>query len=147
MIRRLILAQLALLAPLALAGCVTYQQTNVNEPLDDELIAALTAGTDLQVCLDQLGAPIRVWQTEHGKFAMAYGWLWTRGWGVSASIQVIPFVSASLRFADDAKKLRGGVLWFDGDMKLLEAKTGLLSDLLPERRRPDDVDLLDASAK
>ncbi|MEE8104057.1 MAG: hypothetical protein V3T86_00825 [Planctomycetota bacterium] len=147
MTRRSLVAQLALPLLFALSGCVTYQQTNVNEPLDDDLIAGLPAGTDLQVCLDQLGAPIRVWQTEHGKFAIAYGWIWTRGWGVSAAYPIAPFVNPSLRLADDVRKLRGGVLWFDEDMKLLEAKTGLLSDLLPGRRRPDDVDLLDESAK
>ena len=129
-----------------LAGCVSgnYTRVSVNEPVDEAVVAALPAGADLQICLGRLGAPIRVWETEAGRYAMAYGWLRDRGWGVKASYsftQLAP--SASFSFDSDVKKMRGAVLWFDGEMKLVEAKTGLLSDLLPPRRRPVDVDLLE----
>ena len=129
-----------------LAGCVSgnYTRVSVNEPVDEAVVAALPAGADLQVCLGRLGAPIRVWETEAGRYAMAYGWLRDRGWGVKASYSITQFApSASVSFDSEVKKMRGAVLWFDGGMKLVEAKTGLLSDLLPPRRRPVDVDLLE----
>jgi hypothetical protein len=135
-----------LLGPLLLAGCVSgnYTRLSVNEPVDEGVVAALSAGTDLQVCLGRLGAPIRVWEAEAGRYAMAYGWLRERGWGVRASYsfdKLLP--SASVSFDSQLKKMRGAVLWFDDELKLVEARTGLLSDLLPARRRPVDVDLLE----
>jgi hypothetical protein len=134
------------LALFLLAGCVSgnYTRLSVNEPVDEAVVAALPAGVDLQVCLGRLGAPIRVWETEAGRYAMAYGWLRDRGWGVKVSYSFAQFVpSASFAFDSALKKMSGAVLWFDGEMKLVEAKTGLLSDLLPPRRRPVDVDLLE----
>ena len=137
-----------LLGPLLLAGCVSgsYTRLSVNEPVDENAVAALPAGADLQVCLGRLGAPIRVWEAEVGRYAMAYGWLRERGWGVRASYSfdnLLP--SASFSFDSQLKRMRGAVLWFDGEMKLVEARAGLLSDLLPPRRRPVDVDLLEDS--
>lgn len=134
-----------LLGPLLLAGCVSgnYTRLSVNEPVDEEVVSALPAGADLQACLGRLGAPIRVWEAEAGRYAMAYGWLRERGWGVRASYsfdKLLP--SASVSFDSQLKKMRGAVLWFDDELKLVEARTGLLSDLLPARRRPVDVDLL-----
>ncbi len=129
-----------------LAGCVSgnYTRVSVNEPVEEAAVAALPPGADLQVCLDRLGAPIRVWETEAGRYAMAYGWLRERGWGVQASYSLGAFLpSASFSFDSQLKKMRGAVLWFDGEMKLVEAKSGLLSNLLPPRRRPVDVDLLE----
>jgi hypothetical protein len=112
--------------------------------VDEDVVAALPAGVDLQVCLERLGAPIRVWETEAGRYAMAYGWLRDRGWGVKASYSFFEFgPGASFSYGSQLKKMRGAVLWFDGEMRLVEAKTGLLSDLLPPRRRPVDVDLLE----
>ncbi len=134
------------LAFLVLAGCVSgnYTRLSVNEPVDEDVVAALPAGADLQVCLGRLGAPIRVWETEAGRYAMAYGWLRDRGWGVKVSYSLTEFApSASFSFDSTVKKMRGAVLWFDDELKLVEAKTGLLSDLLPPRRRPVDVDLLE----
>lgn len=131
---------------LLLAGCVSgnYTRLSVNEPVDEAVVAALPAGADLQVCLGRLGAPIRVWETEAGRCAMAYGWLRDRGWGVKVSYSFSDLTpSASFSFDSTVKKMRGAVLWFDDQLKLVEAKTGLLSDLLPPRRRPVDVDLLE----
>jgi hypothetical protein len=135
-----------LLGIVLLAGCVSgnYTRLSVNEPVDEDAVAALPAGADLQVCLGRLGAPIRVWETDAGRYAMAYGWLRERGWGVRASYSLDNLLpSVSFSFDSELKKMRGAVLWFDGEMKLVEARTGLLSDLLPARRRPVDVDLLD----
>ena len=132
---------------LLLAGCVSgeYSRVIVNEPVDEETVTGLEPGTDLQVCLDRLGAPIRVWESEAGQFAMAYGWIRERGWGVRASYSFAPYpgASASFTYDDQLKRMQGAVLWFDHDMTLIKARVGLLADLIPPRRRPVDVDLLD----
>jgi hypothetical protein len=135
-----------LLPALLLAGCVSgqYSRVIVNEPVDEETVAALEPGTDLQVCLDRLGAPIRVWESEAGQFAMAYGWIRERGWGVRASYSFYSYApGASITYSDDLKRMQGAVLWFDDGMSLLTSRVGLLADLIPPRRRPVDVDLLD----
>jgi hypothetical protein len=137
-----------LLPALLLAGCVSgqYSRVIVNEPMDGEVITGLEPGTDLQVCLDRLGAPLRVWESEAGQFAMAYGWIRERGWGVRASYSFYPYApGASINYSDDLKRMQGAVLWFDHEMSLIKARVGLLSDLIPPRRRPVDVDLFDDS--
>ena len=142
---RLLLAALLVTA----GGCVRGQYTRVtiNVPIEEGAVASLTPGTGLQPCLDTLGAPIRIWETEDGGFAMAYGWLSDRGWGVSASYSITTLVSVSLTYDDQFKKLEGAVLWFDQDWQLLRARMGLLSDLIPARRRPVDVELLEQLQK
>ena len=137
-----VLSVLALAA--AIGGCVRaeYTRTTVNVPLDPDAVLALQPGASLQKCLDGLGAPVRVWETESRGFAMAYGWLRDRGWAASVSYTFARFVQVSFSYDDQLTKLEGAVLWFDRDWKLVKAKTGLLSDLLPPRRRPVDLDLL-----
>lgn len=128
-----------------LLGCVRgqYTRTTINEPLEDEALASLTPGVGLQACLDKLGAPLRVWETDADGFALAYGWLRDRGWSASVSYSFLEFgPSASISYDDQAKKLRGAVLFFRYDMKLVKVRKGLLSDLLPPRRRPVDPELL-----
>ena len=83
------MTRLLLLAVLAAAtgGCVRaqYTRTTVNVPLAKGAVLALERGTGLQACLDELGAPVRVWEVESGGFAMAYGWLRDRGWSTRRS--------------------------------------------------------------
>ena len=129
-----------------MVGCVSgdYTRVIVNEPVDTQAVFDLERGTDLQVCLDRLGAPLRVWESEAGQFAMAYGWIRDRGWGVSARYSFVNYApGASFSYDDQLKKMQGAVLWFDDRMSLIDAKVGLLSDLIPPRRRPVDVDLLE----
>ena len=129
---------------LLLAGCVSgnYTRVLVNEPIDETRLASLEPGADLQLCLDALGAPLRVWETETGRFALAYGWIRQRGWSVRVSYPLASYFSASISYQDQLRKMAGAVLWFDRDLKLIEAKTGQLSDLLP-RRRPSSIEMLE----
>ena len=128
-----------------LAGCVTgsYTRVTVQEPLDEDVVAQLPIGADLQVCLDRLGAPLRVLETSADRYAIAYGWIRDRGWSARASYSYSWWGRVSFSYDDQLKKMRGAVLWFDDDLRLVEARTGLLSDLLPPRRRPVEVDLLE----
>ncbi len=132
-----------LVVPLFLTGCLTFLNTATNEPVNPDDVNALVAGTDLQVCMDRLGAPIRVWETTPGRFAIAYGWRAEHRWRLSLGWEVAAFVRPSITIDNETRRLRGAVLWFDEDMKLLEAKMGLLSDLLPQRRQPNDVQILE----
>jgi hypothetical protein len=135
-----------LLLFLLLAGCVRaqYTRTVINEPLEEDLVGWFERGDDLGLCMDQYGAPVRVWETEDGGFAIAYGWLRDRGWGFSASYSLDALAPAiSFSYDDTLKRMRGIVFWFDEKAKLRQAKTGLLTDLLPPRRRPQDLDLLE----
>jgi hypothetical protein len=106
---------------LLLAGCVRaqYTRTVINEPLEEDLVGWFEPGDDLGLCLGQYGAPIRVWETEDGGFAIAYGWLRDRGWGFSASYSLDTLAPAiSFSYDDQVKRMRGIVLWFDQQTKL-----------------------------
>ena len=120
---------------LLMVGCVQVEwgRTTVEEPFDKALVTGLETGADLGVCLDRLGAPLRAWETEEG-IALAYGYINTRELGFSVSVEVYKGAAASFSYDDERLKWEGAVLWFDDDLKLIRARTGLLSEIVPRRR-------------
>jgi hypothetical protein len=131
------------------AGCVQlkWERDSRNTPLTAAALASLEPGADLAQCLGALGAPLWVWEhVEDGRdgAALAYGWYDERTLGVSVSVPVTDYVSASLDYDAIGSKLRGLVLFFDSEWRLVTWRTGLLRDLTGERdRRPADVELAD----
>ena len=99
-------------------------------------------GMELQVCLDKLGARVRVWEAEPDRFAMAYGWLRGRGWRLKVSRFIDILLSASITIDRDLAKVCGCVLGFEEDMKLIDYRAGLLGDLNSPRHRPNDAKIL-----
>lgn len=138
-----------LAAALLGAGCVDvgWNRTVRFEPPPPGATARLHDGAEgLQECLDLLGAPLWVWDTPTGEgqgFALAYGWYEERGWSVAVSYPVADYVNASFDYDQADERMRGIVLFFDDDARLVSWRMGLLRDLTRERerRRPTPVDI------
>ena len=132
---------LALLAVLATAtGCIRFRYSSVNthEPIDQaqigELSEQLSAGhADLATCLDELGAPVLVWQTDPG-FAIAYGWRDQGAWTFHVGYTWQFILRAHVDYSSASLNLEGLVLWFDDDERLVALSRGQLSDLVQSRR-------------
>ena len=133
-----------LLLALVLSGCVSvnYQRFSQLEPIDEFALTEIqTPGTDLQTCLDALGAPLFVRETPHG-VVLAYGWQDAGQWGFDVSITFERFVRVSFDYSQIDEQLRGAVLLFDSDWKLIALRRGFLKAVTGEleRRRPVVVD-------
>ena len=126
------------------ASCVSlnWQRESRNGPLRGEAIArlGLEAGkTDLDECLDAFGAPLWVWEhVEHGRpaAALAYGWTDENDFGFSVSVPLTEYFSASYDYDRVDRRMKGVVLFFDENWKLVSWRSGLLHDLTEEARRP-----------
>jgi len=132
----------ALVLVLLCAGCATFswERESRNSPVPPEAIARLEAGkTGLGECLAAFGAPLWVWENvEHGRPAatLAYGWFDVRDLGFSVSVPLTDNYSASYNYDRIDQRMKGLVLFFDEDWRLLSWRTGLLQDLAREERRP-----------
>jgi len=130
-VTRLLLA--ALLLP---AACVRldYVRTMVDEPVADEKFEALSPGTTLEACLDELGAPAYVWSDPRGVW-LAYIWINEHGPRISLSIPsfafALPGPSPSISYSRIRRRGEGITLCFDADLELRFARKGLTD--LPER--------------
>lgn len=147
MIARLLISTALLAATFGCASVsVGYARIRIHEPSEQGRIERLeqrlaAGGVALQTCLDELGAPLLVWEAPRG-LALAYGRRDEGSWHVK--------VSHSLRFAtppvqldlsNTAADLDGVVLWFDDDLELTEIKRGKLRSLAREgTRRPAIVE-------
>ena len=135
---------MALAAALLSSSCLSafYRRETRFEPVPEETLAALNPGTsDLGECLERLGAPLWVWEYEGSGVALAYGWLANRGWNLHASYSFERNVSASFTWQRIDARMKGVVLFFDEDWKLVAWRSGLLRDLTAgfRERRPAAV--------
>lgn len=128
-----------LLVALASAGCVSFSfdRATVNLPPRKEALATLAPGTTtLTDALAALGAPILAWEWKGDGMALAWGWSHDAARGVTISIPIDQGNSASASYDDLTKHLRGVVLFFDADAKLVHVREGALNDFQAERARP-----------
>lgn len=128
-------------AALLSCSCLSadYGQVRVFQAPADEEIEALAPGvSDVGEALERLGAPVYVTEVGLG-LALAWGWERTSDWNVQVSAPIgdvqgrVSYTSASLR-------TRGLVLFFDESCVLTRMRRGYLSELLPRRQNPRDVD-------
>jgi len=127
----------ACLAVLLGGGClsVTWRREHRFQRPPRGSLAKLEPGTsDLADCLALLGAPLFVYETPDG-FAIAYGGLATTDRGASATLPLSRSVDASFSMRDVDRRLRGAVLFFDEDYRLMIVRRGLLRRLPPGDRR------------
>lgn len=133
--------RLAILAPLLLAGCVTfkYERHLREEPVAPEALAELEIGTStIGDVLARLGAPLYVWEGVGGAVVLAYGSEDRREVGFSVSVPLFEQTNASFDYDDVASRLEGYVLVFDAEGRLEIVRAGLLRDLgQAVRRRPE----------
>jgi hypothetical protein len=95
--------------------------------------------TDLTACLAAFGAPLWVWEQDPASGAsavLAYGWSDARDLGFRFNVPIGRVVSPYVDYHQLDRRMRGLVLFFDADWKLLRWRTGLLRDLTREVRRP-----------
>lgn len=133
-------------------GCLRLNWTRETryEPVEPAALQQLEqGGLDLERCLALLGAPLWVWEDRGGRGALlAYGWFKEKNVGFNVSAPVSDYYSATFEFDQMDTRMRGLVLFFDADWRLVSSRTGLLRDLTREARRPPaDVDLLEAEAE
>lgn len=139
--KRCCIPALAALVILVLGSCVrlSWSRAWTHHPLAPEEIARLAPGeTTLQSCLDELGAPLYVWELSGGSYAIAYGWNMGRDWGFNVSIPVAESASAVMDYGSLNLDLHGVVIAFDERDRLLWRREGYLRDIAYglERRRP-----------
>src|SRR5687768_5768447 len=124
---------LALLAAVLCAGCVRlgFRRDTRLEPLPQAALQSLEPGvSDLGTALDQLGPPLDAWELPDHSIALAWGWYRSRGWRLRVSAPVPRSgSSASLDYRREGARLRGVVLFFDEDLRLVKLRKGDLRDL------------------
>ena len=125
-------------------ACVSFrfERTSVNVPPRAGAVEGLKPGeSSLDQCLQQLGAPLYVWEYQGSGAALAWGWELSHARGVTLSIPLEQSSITAGSYDDLAKDLHGFVLFFDDGGKLTELRRGYLRDLRGEleRRRPAAV--------
>jgi hypothetical protein len=124
-------ALVLLLAP----GCIsfTYERDRRYERLPDGALATLSPGdTPLAECLARLGAPLWAWEDSFDgrpSAALAWGWLDEADWSVTLTVPVSDQSSVSFTWRDIDERMRGAVLFFDAEWRLVGVREGLLRDL------------------
>ena len=123
---------------LALSACVSvrFDRHRGYEPVADAVLDDLrTSGADFATCLQRLGAPNVVFEQPDGRFALAWAWIDQFGWGIDASLSLRGF-AVSGDFAGEQRNLKGVVLFFDRELRLVEIDRGLLHEFLRAHSRP-----------
>jgi hypothetical protein len=138
-------ALIALLAALPFtSACVTFKWEREMRDVAhaNDAIDALHPGeATLSQCLEELGAPLYVWEYKRDGMALAWGWLDNDQKGFTVSVPVAEQLSASFRYDRIDARMRGVVLLFGEDLTLELAQRGYLRDLslAYQRRRPADT--------
>lgn len=119
------------------SSCVSvqYGRERLDLPPTEEAIASLVPGTtQLQECLDLLGAPKVVEPTQTGE-RLTLAWVWNAGsgWGFGVSVPLGEQVNASFQYDDVQSDLPRLQLRFDGEGVLQSVE--LPTTTLPASRR------------
>lgn len=125
---------LCILALAACTSCISfnYNHRSIGEPFDEDALECVVAGTcDLATCLDALGAPELVWPAEDGMIHIAYAWIDSDDWGISASWSFDRLVSLKTSFDGAYFEAQSVVLAFDHELRLDHISRGYLFDLVP----------------
>lgn len=136
----LVLLPLLLLTP----GCLqlTYSRViTLHEPDDDDLAKLVPGESDLDDCLELLGAPLGVFEIPGG-MALSYGWQSVRGWKFQASMPVVKHVTGRLSYSDTGQDIPAILGLFDTNCTLTEIRRGNLRELTARLgpRRPQLIE-------
>ena len=121
-------------AALLVSSCVSvvWERDRWHRPPPSAAVDSLDgAELDLAVCLETLGAPLKVWQVAGG---YALSWAWYDAEEVSYRLQ-LPLTqtfNASHDYSTIDRNTQGLMLLFDESDRLVLVKEGFLRDLMKE---------------
>lgn len=126
------------------SGCVQvrFERDTRMEPLPEGALATLSPGaTKLEDVLRRLGPPLFAWELPQQGSALAWGWFHSGGWQVKISVPTgSKVLSPYIDYGNEVERMRGAVLFFDRDLKLVSMREGSIRDLREETRaRPDEA--------
>jgi hypothetical protein len=123
------------------ASCISAEFNRNSEliPINPAAMQPLIVGeSTLTECLAALGAPLHVWEIDTGA-CLAWYWIDKSDWGVTLAVPASDAISANLSYGESSEDIEGLVLFFDNDWTLTSKRTGLISEIVPARRRPADL--------
>jgi hypothetical protein len=131
-----------LLGALLAGGCIqaTWSREGSEEPITGVMTAPLSPGATLSGCLDRLGAPVFVYETPRGGYALIYAWRDDVGWGLRLTIPIARLVSANFRYTQLDRESPSVALFFGPDDRLVQWQRGRLGQFLQQQFvDPDDA--------
>ena len=98
----------------------------LDRQIDSTAVAKLSVGkSNLDDCLEILGAPTRVEQSDGGdQFVLSYEWLRTSGWGAGVSVPIDTIGNVSVNYSNSDTSPAFVKLIFDKDWQLIEVMQG-----------------------
>lgn len=132
---------LLLALALTATSCVTGEYNRTRELIEPAALAfdALEPGSDtLTEALQNLGAPLHVWEIESGA-ALAWYWIDSSSWGLTLSVPASDAVDASFSYGEANDSIEGVVLFFDKAWTLTEKRRGNINAIAATLRRPADL--------
>jgi len=133
-----------LLAALCSTACIQLQwsRSSLHQPIDDARTTGFEVGaSSMTDALDELGAPLYVWQLPRGHAALAWGWFNTRDVKVQVSVPTKSPADPSFQFSQIDHRLRGYVFVFDDADGLVFVKKGYLVEIADELQRRPNFDV------
>lgn len=133
-----------LFAALCSTACIQLQwsRSSLHQPIDDARMTGFEVGTcSMTDALDELGAPLYVWQLPRGHAALAWGWFNTRDVRVQVSVPSNSPADPSFQYGWIDHRLLGYVFVFDDADGLVFVKKGYLGEIADELQRPPNFDV------
>ena len=123
-----------LLASLLLSSScisVVWERDRWHRPPAVDTVDALHEGTDLEACLELLGAPLKVWQVGDG-YALSWAWYDSRELSYKLQIPLGQGANTSIKHTNIGRETEGLLLLFDANDELVFKEQGFLLDLMGE---------------
>jgi hypothetical protein len=134
----------SLLAALISSACISleWSRSSLHQPIDDARTTHFAIGSStLGNALDDLGAPLYVWQLPRDHVALAWGWFNSRDLSVQLSLPTDSPADPSFEYSQIDNRLRGYVFVFDHSDSLVFVKRGYLAEIADELRRRPSFDV------
>ncbi len=124
---------MCLSAILLLSSCVnvSWFRDRSHAPISEKATQSFTPGqTNMQDCLNKLGAPILVIPGALDSLDLLWVWNDKASWEISVSFNIISRVSTSVRYSSTDASMDALRLRFDKNFVLTQARRGQIRDLV-----------------
>ena len=134
MVRTGVVLAASLASALTLSSCLSYSWSREEAmvPVAEDNLASLQSGASLEECLDELGAPLYLWEYRETGIVLAWGSSSRADHGFSLSVPLSDNSSVSINFNNIDQKIEGVVLVFDEALELRWIRRGYLSEIAAE---------------